>query len=104
MNAKPQSSAMLPTLTSTSGEQYPTMEEKMYVIANISCLSNVADIPTINQDLQETEESHGNTDSIDGTASTVCPTMLNNFYRELTTTRHQNLMELDGRRCTSDSH
>jgi hypothetical protein len=37
---------------------------------------NPADIPTIAQDTQEPEESGGNTDSIDGTAITVCPKML----------------------------
>jgi hypothetical protein len=33
INAKPQSCAMPPTLTSTSGEQYRTLEEKMEAIA-----------------------------------------------------------------------
>jgi hypothetical protein len=67
---------MPPTLTSTSGKQYRTLEEKIEVIAKISFPSNPADIPTIAQDTQEPEESGGNTDSTDGTAFTVCPKML----------------------------
>jgi hypothetical protein len=47
---------MPPTLTSTSGEQYRTLKEKMEAIANISFPSNPADIPTIAQDTQEPEE------------------------------------------------
>jgi hypothetical protein len=66
INAKPQSCAMPPTLTSTSGEQYRTLEEKMEAIANISFPSNPADIPTIAQDTQAPEESGGNTDLIIG--------------------------------------
>jgi hypothetical protein len=50
---------MPPTLTSTSGEQYRTLEENMEVIANISFPSNPADIPTIAQDTQEPEELDG---------------------------------------------
>jgi hypothetical protein len=76
INAKPQSCAMHPTLTSTSGEQYLTLDEKMEAIANLSFPSNPAEIPTIVQDMQAPEESGGNTDSIDGTAITVCPKML----------------------------
>jgi hypothetical protein len=81
INAKPQSCAMPPTLTSTSGEQYRTLEEKMEAIANISFPSNPADIPTIAQDTQAPEESGGNTDSIDGTPFTVCPKMLKQLLK-----------------------
>jgi hypothetical protein len=73
---------MPPTLTSTSGEQYRTLEEKMEAIANISFPSNPADIPTIAQDTQAPEESGGNTDSIDATAFTVCPKMLKTTSKE----------------------
>jgi hypothetical protein len=72
---------MPPTLTSTSGEQYRTLEEKMEAIANISFPSNPADIPTIAQDTQEPEESGGNTDSIDGIAFTVYPRMLKQLLK-----------------------
>jgi hypothetical protein len=69
------------TLTSTSGEQYGTLEEKMEAIGNISFPSNPADFPIIAQDTQEPEESGGNTDSIDGTVFTVCPTMLKQLVK-----------------------
>jgi hypothetical protein len=72
---------MPPTLTSTSGEQYRTLEEKMEVIANISFLSKPADISTIAQDTQAPEELGGNTNSIDGTAFTVCPKMLKQLLK-----------------------
>jgi hypothetical protein len=72
---------MPPTLRSTSGEQYRTLEEKMEAIANISFPSNPADIPTIAQDTQAQEESGGITDSIDGTAITVCPKMLKQLLK-----------------------
>jgi hypothetical protein len=76
INAKPQSCAMPPTLTSTSGEPYRTLEETMEAIGNISFPPKPADIPTIAQDTQEPEESRGNTESNDGTAFTVCPKIL----------------------------
>jgi hypothetical protein len=76
INAKPQSYAMPPTLTSTSGEEYRTLEETIELIANISFPSNPVHIPTIAQDKQEREESGDNTDSIDRTGFTVCPNIL----------------------------
>jgi hypothetical protein len=81
------------TLISTSDEQYYILEEKMHTIANISFPSNLADIPTIDQDTQAPEESSGIIDSIDAIANTVCPKMLNELLKR---TYNTSVPRLDG--------
>jgi hypothetical protein len=73
--------AMPPILSSPSGEQYHTIEEKMEAIANILFPSKPSDIATIAQDTQELQESGGSTDSNLGTAFTVCPKMLKQLLK-----------------------
>jgi hypothetical protein len=64
----------------------PHIGKKMEAIANISFPWNPADIATIAQDTQAPEESGGNTDSIDGTAFTVCSKMLEQLLRRTSNT------------------
>jgi hypothetical protein len=81
INPNPHSCAMPPPVRSTSGEQDPTLEDKIAAIANISFPSNPADILIIAQDTQAREESGSNIDCIDATGITACPTMIKELLK-----------------------
>jgi hypothetical protein len=56
INAKPQMCAMPPILSSPSGQQYHTLEEKMEAIANISFPSKPGEVDSTVQHTQSTTE------------------------------------------------
>jgi hypothetical protein len=67
---------MLPMLTSPSGNQFLTLEEKMEPIANVSFPSKPGDTRQISHNKECIGEIHHNVDSDDGHNLKVCPKML----------------------------
>jgi hypothetical protein len=76
INSKPQPTAMPTFLTSPSGDQYRTLEEKMEAIANISFPSKRGDVREICKNTQFIDEIHGRVASDDRHDLKVCPKML----------------------------
>jgi hypothetical protein len=77
---------MPPILTSPSGDQFRTLEEKMEAIANVSFPSKPGDTREISQNTESMGGTHGNVDSDDGHSLRVCPKMLKRLLRKTSNT------------------
>jgi hypothetical protein len=93
INAKPQMCAMPQILSSPSGEQYHTLEEKMEAIANISFPSKPGETDSTLEDTQPTTELGSNTNANERTYFRVCPKLLKRLLRR---TRNTSAPGLDG--------
>jgi hypothetical protein len=78
--------AMPPILSSPSGEQYHTLEEKMEAIANISFPSKPGETDSTLEDTQPTTELGSNTNANERTYFTVCPKLLKRLLRRTSNT------------------
>jgi hypothetical protein len=77
INSKPQPCAMTPILTSPSGEQYRTVEEKMDAIANVSFPTKSCRLNRSQTSCNSFKNSHDEQE----TDFTVCPKMLKRLLR-----------------------
>jgi hypothetical protein len=77
---------MPPILTSPSGDQFRTLEEKMEAIAKVSVPSKPRDTREISQNTESRVGTHGNVGSDDGHNLKVCPKMLKRLLRKTSNT------------------
>jgi hypothetical protein len=96
INSKPQPSAMPPILTSPSGDQFRTLEEKMDAIPNVSFPSKPGNTREISQNTESIGGIHHNVDSDDGHNLKVCLKMLKQLLRKTSNTSVPGLDRIGG--------